>query len=82
MKLGCDGTRPCNTCSYKGIECTFSRLKSKLVSLKQEENCKSLAMGINSRNTDIYAHARQQRRSHGKKIRLLHRLTGDPSSFS
>lgn len=38
MKLGCDGSRPCNTCSYKGIECTYSRLQSKLVTPRQEES--------------------------------------------
>lgn len=52
MKLGCDGARPCNTCSYKGIECTFSKLQSKLSSKKQEENRKFIPTEVRRLHTD------------------------------
>lgn len=36
MKLGCDGNNPCKTCRHKKIECKFSRLESKGLSVKRE----------------------------------------------
>ncbi|KAN0106146.1 putative C2H2 finger domain protein [Hyaloscypha variabilis] len=41
MKLGCDGNNPCKTCRHKKIECKFSRLESKGLSVKREHLTKS-----------------------------------------
>ena len=36
MKLGCDGNDPCKTCRQKKLECKFSRLKSKGLSVRND----------------------------------------------
>ncbi|KAH6715829.1 putative C2H2 finger domain protein [Leptodontidium sp. MPI-SDFR-AT-0119] len=36
MKLGCDGNNPCKTCRHKRIDCKYSRLLSKGVSVRSE----------------------------------------------
>ncbi|KAK0111605.1 hypothetical protein ONS95_001952 [Cadophora gregata] len=36
MKLGCDGNNPCKTCRHKRIDCKYSRLLSKGVTVRSE----------------------------------------------
>ncbi|KAH7317829.1 putative C2H2 finger domain protein [Rhexocercosporidium sp. MPI-PUGE-AT-0058] len=36
MKLGCDGNNPCKTCRHKRIDCKYSKLLSKGVSVRSE----------------------------------------------